>query len=393
MDRLKRLGNMLVDAGYLQESQLQEAIRERKKTETPLVKILLRNQHVTEEQVAVTLSDQLGIPVFQFEDYSLSEALRVFLPADLVKQCKIIPIEDGVFSFLCAMVDPHDGKTVERVEQEIGKPVDVVICTETQFSQIYEIIYGDSFAEQLTDILDEAEDSFEPEPEEKEETEQSLEHMAAETPVVRTVNWILAKGVQEGASDIHISPERNAVSLRMRIDGKLKEVKAPPKSMLLSLISRIKIMSKMDISLSNVPQDGRFSLKLKKKEINFRASCLPTVNGENIVLRILNMDAQHLDLDQLGFEGAQCEKIKEMMKKPSRRYGAITAVTFQAPVRISLSISILLSAKHLFFCTFFSATPYTTETNQGPSSDKIIDNKMMKNALGCCRASGKLAKA
>ena len=316
MDNTKRLGDMLVEAGYLQEAQLQECIRQKEKKGTPLVKLLLQNQYVTEEQIAITLSDQMGIPFFQFEDYSLSEALSVFLPADLVKLHQIIPIEDGVFSFLCAMVDPLDSQTIERVEHQIGKPVDLVICTEPQFSKIYETVYGDSFADQLTDILDETEDTFEPEPEEEEVTEQNLEHMAAETPVVRTVNWILAKGVQEGASDIHISPERNAVSLRIRVDGKLKEIKAPPKSMLLPLISRIKIMSKMDISLSNIPQDGRFSIKLKKKEINFRASCLPTVNGENVVLRILNMDAQHLDLDMLGFDAAECEKIKEKMKKP-----------------------------------------------------------------------------
>lgn len=317
MNKKKRLGDMLIEAGHLREPDLMQCIEEQKNVDLPLGKLLIRNKYVTEAQIVATLSSQLGIPLFQAEDYNVTPLLCSILPEELVKQYQIIPVEDGVFSISCAMLDPLDGHKIERVERVLGKPVEPVICTEPEFAKIFETIYGDGLNEQFGDILDGADDLFEPENNEPlMSSEESLEHMAAETPVVRMVNWILAKGVQEAASDIHISPERKEVSLRMRIDGKLKEFKAPPKSMILPLVSRIKIMARMDISLSNVPQDGRFSIKIKNKEIHFRASCLPTVNGENVVLRILNMDAQHLDLSRLGFEPSVQERVVEMMKKP-----------------------------------------------------------------------------
>jgi len=316
MNKKKRLGDMLIEAGYLKEPDLMQCIQEQKKVDIPLGKLLIRNKFVTEAQIAETLSIQLGIPRFKNEDYKLSDGLKQFLPEELVRRYQIIPIEENVFSFLCAMTDPLDSHKMERVEREIGRPVEPVICTEAEFLTICEAIYGDGLSEQFGDIIEGADELIENEEEESSTQEADLEHLAAETPVVRMVNWILAKGIQEGASDIHISPEQKTVSLRMRIDGKLKEVKAPPKSMILPLVSRIKIMGKMDISLSNVPQDGRFSMKLKNKEVHFRVSCLPTVNGENVVLRILNMNAQHLDLEKLGFDPAEQARVIEMMKKP-----------------------------------------------------------------------------
>jgi type IV pilus assembly protein PilB len=319
MKTKKRLGDMLIEAGFLQEDQLMQCIAEQKKVDLPLGKILIRNRYVTEEQIAATLSTQLGIPLFRFDDYNISAALVGILPAELVRQYKIIPVEDDAFSLVCAMLDPLDGPKIERVEREIGKPVDPIICTEAEFTKLYEMIYGDGLNEQLGTILEEAQEAFDTDElldEPSAGNLANLEHLAAETPVVRTVNWILAKGIQEDASDIHISPERQSISLRMRVDGKLKEFKAPPKSMLLPLVSRIKIMGKMDISLSHVPQDGRFSMKINNREVHFRASCLPTVNGENVVLRILNMNTQQLDLSQLGFEPEDRDRVLMMTEKP-----------------------------------------------------------------------------
>lgn len=315
----KRLGEMLIERGYLQESQLMQCIQEQKKNDIPLGRLLIQNKYVTEEQIIATLSEQLKIPRFNFDDYELNDSLKELLPEKLAKKYMLVPLANDPFSMICAMLDPLNGRNIERIEREIEKQVDPVICTAAEFERIFEVVYGDGFTEQLNEMLDDVDTDFDSDPEYREEEisgSASLEDMAAETPVVRMVNWILAKGVKEGASDIHLSPEQNSVSIRMRIDGKLKEFKAPPRKMLLPLISRIKIIGKMNIALSNVPQDGRFSLRIRQKEVHFRASCLPTVNGENVVLRILNMDAKHLDLDQLGFEEDDALKIKKMMKKP-----------------------------------------------------------------------------
>jgi type IV pilus assembly protein PilB len=221
MNEEGKLGQILIDAGYLNEVQFQECISEQARDGATLVKVLLRNQYVTEDQVVEALSSQLGIPVFEFDDYSLSPDLGIFLSDELVRQHQIIPIEDGIFSFLCAVVDPLDSHKIERVEREIGKPVDLVICTQAQFDTISEIIYGDALDERLLNILDDVGEASVSDEEFSEHlSEQNLEFVAAETPVVKTVNWMLAKGVQESASDIHLSPERKNNSLRKRIDGR-----------------------------------------------------------------------------------------------------------------------------------------------------------------------------
>jgi type IV pilus assembly protein PilB len=144
--------------------------------------------------------------------------------------------------------------------------------------------------------------------------------MAEEAPVVRLVNSILSQGVREGASDIHISPEKEHVQIRFRVDGKLHDVPAPPKSMFLPIISRLKILSNMDIALSRIPQDGRFTVKLKNKDINIRASTIPSIHGENLVLRLLDTSSTIYSLDLLGMNDSDRQKLEAMVCKP---YGMI----------------------------------------------------------------------
>jgi type IV pilus assembly protein PilB len=148
----------------------------------------------------------------------------------------------------------------------------------------------------------------------------SLQGMAEEAPVVRLVNSILSQGVREGASDIHISPEKNYAQVRFRVDGKLHEVPAPPKSMFLPILSRLKILANMDISVSRIPQDGRFTVKMKNKEINIRASTIPSIYGENLVLRLLDTSSGVYSLERLGMFDFDRVKIESIIKRP---YGMI----------------------------------------------------------------------
>jgi len=148
----------------------------------------------------------------------------------------------------------------------------------------------------------------------------SLQDQAAEPPIVRLVNSIVTQAVREGASDIHISPETHTVQLRFRIDGKLHEVPSPPKSMILPIISRIKILSNMDIAISRIPQDGRFTVKIEKKEINVRVSSIPTIYGENLVMRLLDMSTGVYTLDRLGMSVEDREKMISIIQRP---YGMI----------------------------------------------------------------------
>jgi type IV pilus assembly protein PilB len=144
----------------------------------------------------------------------------------------------------------------------------------------------------------------------------SLQGMAEEAPVVRLVNSILSQGVREGASDIHISPEKESVQVRFRVDGRLHEVPAPPKSMFLPIISRLKILANMDIAVSRIPQDGRFTVKMKNKDINIRASTIPSIYGENLVMRLLDTSTSIYSLERLGMNEKDCQKLESMIEKP-----------------------------------------------------------------------------
>jgi type IV pilus assembly protein PilB len=140
--------------------------------------------------------------------------------------------------------------------------------------------------------------------------------MAEEAPVVRLVNSILSQGVREGASDIHISPEKESVQVRFRVDGRLHEVPAPPKSMFLPIISRLKILANMDIAVSRIPQDGRFTVKMKNKDINIRASTIPSIYGENMVLRLLDTSNSVYSLEHLGMNEKDRKKLESMVSRP-----------------------------------------------------------------------------
>jgi type IV pilus assembly protein PilB len=144
--------------------------------------------------------------------------------------------------------------------------------------------------------------------------------MAGEAPVIRLVNSIFSQAIREGASDVHISPQQNTIQVRFRIDGKLHEVPSPPKSLFLPIVARLKILANMDITVSRVPQDGRFTLKMERKEINVRVSSMPTIYGENVVLRLLDMSSGVYSLDRLGMVKPDRVKLETMMRKA---YGMI----------------------------------------------------------------------
>jgi type IV pilus assembly protein PilB len=222
------------------------------------------------------------------------------------------------------MMDPLDINALDAIEVYTNCEVEAIICTEQQLNQLLNSLYGsyagiggvledmeemeiDKTVEEKTSITEDVEVS-------------SLQGMAEEAPVVRLVNSILSQGVREGASDIHISPEKESVQVRFRVDGRLHEVPAPPKSMFLPIISRLKILANMDIAVSRIPQDGRFTVKMKNKDINIRASTIPSIYGENMVLRLLDTSNSIYSLERLGMNEKDRQKIESMIARP---YGMI----------------------------------------------------------------------
>jgi len=324
MKAKKRLGEMLIESGLITEAKLQQALIEQKKAGLKLGQFLTREGVVNEQQIIDMISQQLKIQKYRPEDFPLDVDLVRLIPFDVAQKFQIAPLKKKNRLLTIAMVDPLDINTMDYIEALANAEVEPVICTERELNQFINSLYGvqsglGSIMETME--IDSQTDAQIEEEQQKEEVQvASIKDMAGEAPVIRLVNSVFAQAVRDGASDVHISPQQNTIQLRFRVDGKLLEIPSPPKNLFLSMIARIKILANMDITVSRIPQDGRFTLRMEKKEINVRASSIPTIYGENLVLRLLDMSGGIYSLSRLGMIAEDMEKIESMSNKP---YGTI----------------------------------------------------------------------
>jgi type IV pilus assembly protein PilB len=318
----KRLGEMLVDAGLISEDKLKQALVEQKKAGLKLGQYLTRMGIINEQQIIDLLSEQLNIQKYHPDKYPLDVSLTNYIPIETAQKYQLAPLKKKGRLLSVATVDPLDINTLDSIEVAANMEVEPVICTEREVNQIINSLYG--MQSGLGGIMETMEigDGVQAEEEQAKEEVQisALQDMAGEAPVIRLVNSIFAQAIRDGASDIHISPQQNTVQLRFRIDGKLMDVPSPPKTLFLPIIARMKILANMDITISRIPQDGRFTLKIEKKEINVRVSSIPTLYGENLVLRMLDMSGGIYTLDRLGMVAEDMAKIENIIVKP---YGMI----------------------------------------------------------------------
>ena len=319
----KKLGEILVEGGLLTQKQLDQALPFQKKSNLKLGQFLVREGIVSETQIVELLSNQLKLEKYRPDKHILDMELSHLVPAEIAHRYGVAPLQKSGSLLTVAMMDPLDINALDSVEVYTNCEVEAVICAEQQLNQLHTTLYG-TYAG-IGGVLDDMEDMEIDKGTEKTATLEdvevsSLQGMAQEAPVVRLVNSILSQSVREGASDIHISPEKDHVQIRFRVDGKLHEVPAPPKSMFLPIISRLKILANMDIALSRVPQDGRFTVKMKNKDINIRSSTIPSIHGENMVLRLLDTSTSIYSLELLGMNEGDRQKIEGIITKP---YGMI----------------------------------------------------------------------
>ena len=319
----KKLGEILVEGGLLTQKQLDQALPFQKKSTLKLGQFLVREGIVSETQIVELLSNQLKLEKYRPDKHILDMELSNLVPSEIAHRYGVAPLQKSGMLLTVAMMDPLDITALDAVEVFTNIEVEAVICTEQQLNQLHTTLYG-TYAG-IGGVLEDMEEMEIDKGTEKTATLEdvevsSLQGMAQEAPVVRLVNSILSQSVREGASDIHISPEKDHVQIRFRVDGKLHEVPAPPKSMFLPIISRLKILANMDIALSRVPQDGRFTVKMKNKDINIRASTIPSIHGENLVMRLLDTSTSIYSLELLGMNESDRQKIEGIITKP---YGMI----------------------------------------------------------------------
>jgi type IV pilus assembly protein PilB len=316
---------MLVAAGLVSEDKLRQALAAGKRGGLRLGQQLVRDGTVKEADIVDLISRQMGLAKYTPERFPVDGNLAMLIPAEMALRSKLVPLSKSGNLIRVAMSDPLDISAIEDIEIYKNCEVEPVICTERELGHLTSAIYGMGLGlEGVLDSIESMRDGEEQPAARANEDMQvgSLEDMAGEAPVVRFVNSLLSQAVREGASDVHISPERDQVQIRMRIDGKLKAVPSPPKPMILPIVSRIKILGNLDISISRVPQDGRFSVAIDKREINIRVSTLPTIHGENLVLRLLDMSAGGLLLTDLGLAPDDLAKLRLVVERP---YGMFLA--------------------------------------------------------------------
>ena len=317
----KKLGELMVESGIITADQLAQAQKEQKSTGEEISQILVRLGFVAKANILRCLAEQLEVPFLDLNDYRIDPKAVNSLSKETAYNLKVIPVFQIGNVLTLAMTDPRDVTVIDRVRAETGLEIEPAVSSETEIRAALEQYYGPStvFDQSIDEVIQKIQEE-KPAEEVSERQAEKLKELAEEAPVVKLVNLIISQAIRDRASDIHIEPEEDTLRVRYRIDGVLHEAFLPPKNLQAAITSRIKILAEMDIAESRVPQDGRFQAKIDDYEVDIRASTLPTVYGENVVLRILDKTSVLIGLEDMGLTHELLEKLKKIL---ASAYGII----------------------------------------------------------------------
>jgi type IV pilus assembly protein PilB len=301
----KRLGDLLVEAGLITKEQLEETLKE-KAPGQKLGDALLQRGYITEQQLIEVLEFQLGIPHVSLYRYPIDPKLMSLVPKEFAKRNMLIPLKKEGDRLLVAMADPMDFFAIDDLRLSTGFHIETAIASKDDILRAINKYY---------DIDDSMEEFLSAAP--TQETVEQERLVEDDSPIVRLVNQILQMAVEQRASDIHIDPHETKVVIRYRIDGVLRTERALPKHMQSMLTARIKILANMDITEHRVPQDGRIKMNIDFHPIDLRVSTLPTIYGEKIVMRILDLGAALNDVNKLGFNKLNLQRFIQLIEQPT----------------------------------------------------------------------------
>jgi type IV pilus assembly protein PilB len=325
----QRLGDLLVREKIITADQLDKALKAQRDSgpNSRLGSTLVHLGFVSDEEVTNFLSRQYGVPAINLQYFEIDSSVVKLIPEETAKRYQILPLSRVGASLTIAMVDPTNVFAMDDIKFMTGFNIEPVVASESAIMDAIEKAYGgtqqnENVDELLASMGEEADVELQAEQEDIDLNE--LEKSADEAPIVKLVNIVMTDAVKRGASDIHIEPYEKEYRVRFRIDGVLQHIMSPPMKLKDAITSRIKIMAKMDISEKRLPQDGRIMLKMqiggKKKQLDFRVNCLPTLWGEKVVMRLLDKENLRLDMTKLGFEPESLEKFQRAVLKP---YGMV----------------------------------------------------------------------
>jgi type IV-A pilus assembly ATPase PilB len=311
----RELGDILVSTGYLTEDQVQESIIERKMNGQSLMEWIESKELLTKDDINTAIATYLGFEFVKISQIEKTDELLKKLDTTTVQQYIVFPYMEDFGVFKIAMADPTDLKALDDIAVFLNMPVEAVMADEEELKTAINEYYGasdETLEEMFADM-----DDLEVVKDTDEIDANSLEKEANDAPIIKYVNTVLMKALKDRASDIHFEPFEHEFILRFRVDGVCRQEVGPPKKLQGAVLSRLKIMSGMDISERRIPQDGRIKVKMMGKEIDFRVNSLPCIHGESVVLRLLDKASVSLGLEQVGFIGDNKRTFDELIRKPN----------------------------------------------------------------------------
>src|SRR5262245_22768796 len=332
-----KIGDLLVKESLISQQQLKEALEHQRVNGGRLGNCLIKLGFVTDDEITAILSRQYGVPSINLSFFDVDPSVVKLIPLETAQKYQILPLSRVGSTLTIAMIDPTNVFAMDDIKFMTGFNIEPVVASETAIREAIDKYYGTSHAIELKKVMEDIaivdskltegsgdDTSLELAAEEEAIDLEGLEQAAEEAPIIKLVNLILSNSLKRGASDIHIEPYEKEFRVRFRIDGVLCNIMNPPLKLRDAIISRIKIMAKLDISEKRLPQDGRIKIKMKNegkiKDLDFRVSVLPTLYGEKVVMRLLDKDNLMLDMTRLGFEPESLKKFEAAILKP---YGMV----------------------------------------------------------------------
>jgi len=312
-DELSRLSDILLARGALDNRTLDRARRVAADTGGRLDRVLTQLGMVSERDLAEALAELVGSVLISPADYPEAPLFVDRLKPKFLHKARALPIADTPDNVILAMADPLDGFVSGSIAAALGRPVAIAVAVPIEFEAAFNRLYPESESGQggahSGDIVSDAEPS--------EEDTERLKDLASEAPVIRLVNQLIARAVETGASDVHIEPFEDRLRIRYRYDGALHEAEPPPARLRAAVVSRVKIMSRLDIAERRLPQDGRIRLSVRGQEVDFRVSTIPSLNGESVVLRVLDRAAVEFDFVKLGLPDDVRQALERVFDLPN----------------------------------------------------------------------------
>jgi type IV pilus assembly protein PilB len=302
--------DLLLQQGLIVQEQLEKAKEESKRTGLSMERALEKLGYITQEDILNVRAQALGVPYIDLKNYIVDPEIIKLVPEEVAKRYKAVPLFKIGNSLTVAMGNPQDIVALDELRR-VSKmdSIDVVLSAEDGIRKILDSCYG--VADSVEEIVKSmSRDKL------KGKTARSLAESAEEPPIIRLINILIMQAVKERASDIHIEPAEDTVMVRYRVDGVMHEVNILPKELQSPVISRVKILSSMDIAENRKPQDGRILLRLEHKELDIRVSTFPTVHGENVVMRLLDKSAVLMGLKDLRFSPENQEAFEKLIHRP-----------------------------------------------------------------------------